>query len=737
MLQLKLVVPVAVHPDMYPWGVQCLRYAVSAAHPNVPVEVIDLRYHREYVELWQTLKNVFLPDVSASVDALYSERPLKIGMQTEREFHQLAGFLYLVQNPELLPPGQNPLADAVHAHAADVGAILDGMDEALENAIGPADPALVLGVSVYQYLLLHSLGVAHQLRRLYPDATVLLGGDPFDIPTATEVMRKNAWLDGCVVGPGEYALNDILSALRSGASARETKVTRLVNQAFLCDRKAATDEWNRVLESRSDYDAVKGYHGVEYNPSTRAIHVLGRRGCAWALCTFCQRMHVITKEYVFDPSMTLMQREIKRLLDEHFAGRLPQPDAYHVASRELYSMPDRIIRVTSSGEGDPLLIRFDADDADVALIVNLIAWLDAQVPQTEKVRFYSYAPARQLARPALHALAKASPRGRVDIRFGVPIETLNPRTTDSMKKGGNVLGSIKAMKVAADAGVDYVGLYFSFYPLEELSDVQEECHYLERSLHLVAGRYMPTVYSASYRDPIGQDPEKYRIRLHENRDPLFQLLGMDLGATYNHEYEVLGGDALARLQNDYLSLLKTGRVDRNSAPDLARRVPRWLARQARSGSFAYTKRLGLMYLLSKLREPGWSKHIPKLYVDGQKLVRERPLWLGGGFRQRLSDDQLTLLRTAYHPRKMGDLRRELAGIKNLDSVIASLDALGAVVRDRTMIISVANDPARLRELASEIDLADIEERINQLDSDEGVVRPGRERKNAPRRLAVV
>jgi hypothetical protein len=590
---------------------------------------------------------------------------------------------------------------------------------------------------VYQYLLLHSLGLAHRLRKLYPDATLLLGGDPFDVPTATEVMSKNRWLDGCVVGPGEYALNDILSALRSGARAREARVTRLVNRAFLEDRKAATDEWNHVLETRSDYDAVKGYHGVEYNASTRAIHVLGRRGCAWAVCTFCQRMHVITKEYVFDPSLTLMQREIKRLLDEHFAGKLRQPDEHDVASRELYSMPDRIIRVTSSAEGDPILVRFDADDADVPLIVNLIAWLDAQVPDGEKVRFYSYAPARQLARPALHALAKASPRGRVDIRFGVPIETLNPKTTDSMKKGGNVLGSIKAMKVAADAGVDYVGLYFSFYPLEELADVEEECHYLERSLHLVAGRYMPTVYSASYRDPIGQDPEKYRIRLHENRDPLFALLGMDLGATYNHEYEVLGDDALAELQNGYLELLKTGRVDRSSAPGLLRRVPRWLGQQARSRSFAYTKRLGLMALLSKLRTPGWTRYIPKLYVDGDYLVRERPLWLGGGFRRRLSADQLALLRAAYHPRKMGDLRRELADVPNLESVIDSLDALGAVVRDRTMIVSVANDPARLRELASELDLAEIQERINQLDSDEGVVRPGRERKNAPRRLAVV
>ena len=651
MTKLKLLVPVAVHPDMYPWGVQCLRYAVSAAHPEVPVEVIDLRYDREYVELWQTLKNVFLPEVSASLDAFYAERPLRIGMQTEREFHQLAGFLYFVQNPELLPAGPNPLADAVHTHGADVEALLDGMDEALKEAIGPSDPSLVLGVSVYQYLLLHSLGLAHQLRKLYPDATLLLGGDPFDIPTASEVMRKNRWLDGCVVGPGEYALNDILSAIASGAPARQARVTRLVNEAFLEAPQAGADEWNHVLETRSDYDAVKGYHGVEYNAATRAIHVLGRRGCAWAVCTFCQRMHVITKEYVFDPSMTLMQREIKRLLDEYFAGRLREPDAHDVASRELYSMPDRIIRVTSSSEGDPVLIRFDADDADVPLIVNLIAWLDAQVPENEKVRFYSYAPARQLARPALHALAKASPGGKVDIRFGVPIETLNPKTTDSMKKGGNVLGSIKAMKVAADAGVDYVGLYFSFYPLEELLDVEEECHYLDRSLHLVAGRYMPTVYSASYRDPIGQDPQKYRIRLHENRDKLFGLLGMDLGATYNHDYEVIGDTPLAQLQNDYLHLLRTGRLDRNSAPELARRVPRWIAGQARTRSFAYAKRLALMYVLSKMRTPAWEKYIPKLYVEGAYLIRERPLWLGGGFRRKLSDDQRALLRAAYHPRK--------------------------------------------------------------------------------------
>ena len=86
---------------------------------------------------------------------------------------------------------------------------------------------------------------------------------------------------------------------------------------------------------------------------------------------------------------------------------------------------------------------------------------------------------------------------------------------------------------------------------------------------------------------------------------------------------------------------------------------------------------------------------------------------------------------------MSDLRRELPEVRNLESVIDSLDALGALVRDRTMLVSVANDPARLRELASELDLAEIQERINELDSDEGVVRPGRERKNAPRRLAVV
>jgi hypothetical protein len=168
--------------------------------------------------------------------------------KAEREFHRMSAVLTLVRHtPPDLATESPELHELVVRRRDAIEKMVADMDQVLREIIGPPVPGMVLGVSVYQYLLLHSLGLARQLRDLYPDATILLGGDPLDIITGSTLLEANTWLDGLVVGPGEYALNEIVATLKEGASVRDANIVRLLNHEFLRRPTESADEWNRVL----------------------------------------------------------------------------------------------------------------------------------------------------------------------------------------------------------------------------------------------------------------------------------------------------------------------------------------------------------------------------------------------------------------------------------------------------------------------------------------------------------
>ncbi len=726
MLHLKLFVPAIVHPDMFAWGVKCLSYAAGTTHPDVPVDSIDLRYNNEFVNFWAEMRDTLSADLLATMDKLYKKAGKKepfYWQPNERMFHYMSAFLLVAQDADVHPPHSSPLAALVHKRRREADQMLARMDELLEPLLATSQPKLVLGVSIYQYLLLHGVLLGSRLRRLRPDAVILFGGDPFDITTSKTVMAANPWLDGCVVGPGEYAVNEILAAVKAGENVRKSRITRLVNDTFMADAKSCQDEWNKVLEHRSDYDAIKGYHGVEWNGATGAIHLLGRRGCAWAGCTFCQRMHVITKEFVFDPSLSLMQNEVKRLLTEHYAGRLNKADDSANPARQLYPRAGRL-GVASEEKGYRLMVRDDADDADVPAVVNFLAWLNKQIPDGQQARFHSYAPARQMARTELHALGKAYDPEKILVSFGVPIETLNGKTTITMKKGGHPIGSIKAMKVGTDARAEIGGLYFSYYPMESLADVEEENYYLDRAVHLVTGRYLPNIYLGSSRDPIGQQPDEYGIKLEENLDPVMRLFGMAAGASHIQPYTIAGDSTEVRMQEAYLAVVNAvgefihGFYEPSAVLKFVTGLPVWVFHQLRLRNFVYFRRLIfiIMMMAPKLKA--------ELYIKDRVLVRKRPRFLGPSYSRTLSPLEFDVLRFLYQQRKVSEVTARFAGRGDVGQLMDEFDKLGAIVRSGNLVMCVANDPEGLRLLAAEADLNKLAVKYESLDTGIGRVIEG-------------
>jgi hypothetical protein len=737
--ELKLVVPATVHPDIFAWGAECLRFSVTKEHPDVITNILDLRESAEFMSLWIELRATFERDVSNAMQSVYRHARCaepEGNMGNERSYHYLAAWLMIACERREVPPRFAALAHLARRRGDAARNLVARIDAVLKTLLQPElDSELIVGISSLQYILLDSIFLAHRAKAVLPRARIILGGDPLDIPTAREVLM-NAWIDGCVTGPGEYALNEIVEAVKSGIDVRNTPICRLVNRAFLVNPEANLKAWNATIEARADYDAVVGYHGVQWNERSNIIHILGRRGCTWAACTFCHRSHVVTKEHVFDPSMTLMQREIDRIIDNYEKRRQdPSPHASE-PSRSLYR-PTRYSPLRSRSEA--LYIRWDADDAELAMTIKLISWLTKRLESRpsngrdasplDKVVFYSFAPARQLSRPYAHALARAFDPKRMQVRLGVAIETLNPKAARTMKKGVNPIDAIKAMKVAADSGAVYAGIYFAFYPLETLRDVAVECEYLNRSLHLLVERYVPHVYIGSHRDSIGKDPAAYNIVLNMASDPLMAMLGMNTRQDSTRRYTIAGETSLARLQNAYVTLfwsLKAWMTESTS-----RRRIRALLRTTRAalaflmwtlaiGNFAYVRRLALIYACAVL-----PPNKVRLYLRGGEVVRERPWYLGGAWRKSLSKPELRMLRFLYERRRQSEVQAKFADVAEAQRVVDGLKELGLVVQHNDLLISVVNDPLGLREALRQENLEELQRMQDVPDDGLGVVRTAR------------
>src|SRR5262245_2456747 len=86
-------------------------------------------------------------------------------------------------------------------------------DRALARAIAEREPALV-GFTCYLWNVERTLWVAHELKRLRPDARVMLGGP--------EITPDNQWVldtpdyDFAAIGEGEQPFAELLALLRDG-----------------------------------------------------------------------------------------------------------------------------------------------------------------------------------------------------------------------------------------------------------------------------------------------------------------------------------------------------------------------------------------------------------------------------------------------------------------------------------------------------------------------------------------
>ena len=195
--------------------------------------------------------------------------------------------------------------------------------------------------------------LAALIRRVSPHTIVVVGGN---LAASAEILLRKCAIDVCVVGDGEFVVQDLIKVLRERrldrAALRETK-----GLAFLDDgqfvftgygRKPTAEEieWpdysilkndgslpyfiSEIASIDGEQDlSVKGYNGPAGNGETMATVVM-TKGCV-ARCTFCHRWE---KGFRAKPVPTVLDH-VRMLVDQHKARFINVADENFGSDRKL------------------------------------------------------------------------------------------------------------------------------------------------------------------------------------------------------------------------------------------------------------------------------------------------------------------------------------------------------------------------------------------------------------------
>ena len=143
-----------------------------------------------------------------------------------------------------------------------------------------ADPAPVVGFSCMANLLPFTLLAMREMKRRYPECTLVLGGVG---ATAVEekILERFEWVDIISRGEAENTAPLLLAALQAGGGQELSKVPGV---SYRLDGRVMHNERPSRI---SDLDAIVGpaYHHIDL-PTYTGFGVITSRGCPYP-CTFC------------------------------------------------------------------------------------------------------------------------------------------------------------------------------------------------------------------------------------------------------------------------------------------------------------------------------------------------------------------------------------------------------------------------------------------------------------------
>ena len=340
------------------------------------------------------------------------------------------------------------------------------------------DPAPVIGLSCMANLLPFTLLAAREIRKRYPDRTIVLGGvGPFSVEE--KILDAFPWIDIIAHGEGERSAVELVRALGDGGDLsrvpglyyRENGAIRRTPPA---ERIADLDALPPPALGRIDFRRYAGHN------------VITSRGCPYA-CTFCSVAPIWGRTPHFRKPECIVE-EMRVLHDEHGVSLFLFQDEFFVSSK------DKVMR-----------------------------FCDAVSRSGLKVMWKAFARVNLTDREIMQAMARA---GCVEIRYG--IESGSNRILEKVKKGFTIE---EAMKVVSEAVLHMprVDTFFIWgYPFETMEDFYQTIFQMI-SFRLVGARILPSLLCLlPQTDVYLEYREKAKLEFYPDLFPEYMLTGHEI-----------------------------------------------------------------------------------------------------------------------------------------------------------------------------------------------------------------
>lgn len=387
----------------------------------------------------------------------------------EREVHVPLGPLYLVTALE------------------QAGIKVDFRDYQLTEAAEPmmpeavadfcVDPAPIIGLSCMANLLPFTILAAREIKRRYPDCTLVLGGVGAKA-VERQILERFPWIDLVAHGEGERSAVALVKALKAGTSLSEVPGLFYrdngIRQTPAAERIVDLESIGLPAFQRIDYSRYAGHN------------MITSRGCPYE-CTFCSVAPVWGRIPHFREPEAIVS-EMRLLHESHGVDLFLFQDEFFVSSKE------RTLAFCRELKKSGLPIRWKAFAR-----INLT---DSQV---------------------LKAMAST---GCVEIRFG--IESGSDRVLERVKKGFRIADAIQVISEAV-LYFPRVDTFFIWgFPFETMEDFHQSLFQMI-GFRLVGARILPSLLCMLPQTDIYREyKDKVKFEFHPGLLPEYMLTGHEI-----------------------------------------------------------------------------------------------------------------------------------------------------------------------------------------------------------------
>lgn len=341
----------------------------------------------------------------------------------------------------------------------------------------------LVGFSVNHIQLFASLLFASWLKRDHPHIRILFGGSSVSKRLGEAVIEHFDFVDWCIDGEGEQALEALLNGLERGHADSEASVPGLIyrtRDGIASNDRALLNSLEGFADPDFDhyFEVLDGDAGSE-RPFSPYLPVEESRGCT-NRCAFCNFNYYYSPTALNRPYRPRPSEEVAAMIDR-LARKYRTGSIYIVGLLLTKASCRKLFRALEKYEGD---FRF-------------FTQIHAGMPKED--------------------LSLMKEMGISEVQIGV--EALDTGLLKKMNKGTRLIDNLEIMKFCEELGITSILNLMVGFPTETQADV-------DRSTKAVdyATSYAPykkvAVFELRDGSPVDMDPHKYGVK-SVRETPLF------------------------------------------------------------------------------------------------------------------------------------------------------------------------------------------------------------------------